>query len=1253
MSSTRKRRQIRRIEPIEASYFDEQFWPVSVALCMTAAIAAGAALSLLSGPWMWASLIAMPLTLVLALLTLQRVRHRIFRRSLQLAVVASAAVHLLLLIFCGLTSIFGAFKPAEKIAENRQPSEKVLLISQRDPNPIWREINHRENPDPEVESEREPTRTESTPPQPIEVERSQPTDSPQANRRTESASSVPHFDQSLSQLRRSEGVEQLKSQSPAAAAAAAPNRREIHASASAPGEERSNPEPSRVEPISSAADSMADASARESAAARRSAEPSSSPSQSPALSQARTRQSQTEIPQTSLVDPQPTIATHSPQNQPPTAHERTTETARSELTAKPLQPSLQPAPETSRTPQRQTAQANRRDAQRNQPSISQELSPAAEPRRSNSVSERVASTVPLESPSAATSPVSGVEAQPQSAATSPTRAATNSAWGENSRNLQELSAATSGAAASASDSAARRRSESTPSEVAAMSAQQASTERSSQADSQSPQSVWEANSKLEAKFGGARQTAIRSSESSAANADSATVAEESRIRAEAGGSQLDAGPTKRVNEAAAERAGGGGAASPGPLNPQPQNAARTAASAQSAAVLASNLEPTQATRAAPSPSRHSGEPNPTDAALNSTREGGDFSRSGDPQTAELTGPLNDFSQAAEADPSGGATRRATNSPATEAASDDRRGEETQTGNTRSGISRAPQTDVDLQLADAEGAEIGSAAARRPTATDSAQAKSGTQRGENQSLEPNSEEMGIQAVSGKSLGRLSERRETSPGTSPGEIPDPQSTARRGGKDSKALEASQDGLTSLPNELTGNARDRATAAEAETPGSNRVGPSSQLDVMADAGPAGLGIRPADALGANVRPASRDSQSLQLNHESRFQRSDSGATPATATDAVIAREAFNTRGQPGAGREPSTELAIEMGLEFLARHQRPDGHWELGMFDRGHPLRSSQFTSDTAATGLAVLAFQGAGYTHREFKYAQPLQKAIDWLIAQQSRDGCLYLEADERSNNNCRMYSHAIATLALTEAYGMTQDARLQEPCRRALAYIVQTQDKRGGWRYHATPSLRESDTSVTGWMMMAMQSGRLIDLDLPQSTWQGIETWLDAARDPSEESRFRYNPFAPDQVKNASTQGRKSTASMSSVGLLMRLYLGWDREDPRMLAGADDLLRRQLPGMQNQNQRDTYYWYYATQVLRHVGGQRWETWNARLHPLLVNSQEKSGPLAGSWNPYDPVPDRWGQHGGRLYVTAMNLLSLEVNYRLLPLYDQTSR
>jgi hypothetical protein len=40
--------------------------------------------------------------------------------------------------------------------------------------------------------------------------------------------------------------------------------------------------------------------------------------------------------------------------------------------------------------------------------------------------------------------------------------------------------------------------------------------------------------------------------------------------------------------------------------------------------------------------------------------------------------------------------------------------------------------------------------------------------------------------------------------------------------------------------------------------------------------------------------------------------------------------------------------------------------------------------------------------------------------------------------------------------------------------------------------------------------------------------------------------------------------------------------------------------------------------------------------------------GSWDPFSPQPDRWGTAGGRLFLTSLSVLTLEVYYRYLPLY-----
>jgi hypothetical protein len=345
------------------------------------------------------------------------------------------------------------------------------------------------------------------------------------------------------------------------------------------------------------------------------------------------------------------------------------------------------------------------------------------------------------------------------------------------------------------------------------------------------------------------------------------------------------------------------------------------------------------------------------------------------------------------------------------------------------------------------------------------------------------------------------------------------------------------------------------------------------------------------------------------------------------------------------PQTEEAIEKGLTFLAKHQRVDGSWKLEDFGQRTVIRS-----DTAATALSLLAFQGAGYSHVQYKYQQECRKALGFLISGQQSNGDLYRPMEEASDRNGWLYSHAIGTLALCEAYGMTQDENLRSNAQRAVDFLVYSQDRQeGGWRY--IPRVG-SDTSVTGWGMMALKSAELSGLYVPKQTFEGIEKWLEHSQvSLREQHLYRYNWLAnTPETKH----GALPTPVMTSVGLLMRLYMGYKRDNSVMAKGADWLLQRPpAMGTEQAPKRDTYYWYYATQVLFHMGGDRWKNWYQALYPMLIESQVTQGPYAGSWEPIGPIPDAWGEYAGRLYVTTMNLLSLEVTYRHLPIYEATSR
>ncbi len=335
---------------------------------------------------------------------------------------------------------------------------------------------------------------------------------------------------------------------------------------------------------------------------------------------------------------------------------------------------------------------------------------------------------------------------------------------------------------------------------------------------------------------------------------------------------------------------------------------------------------------------------------------------------------------------------------------------------------------------------------------------------------------------------------------------------------------------------------------------------------------------------------------------------------------------------GGTPASEKAVQDGLNWLMRHQRDDGSWALDVSGQckiipGCP-EDAHAVSDTAATGLALLAFQGAGHIHTESsRYQDQVKRGLDWLISHQQKTGEIYLGG----LFNAALYSHAIATMALCEAYGISKDARLKEPAQLGIFYIVQSQNKEdGGWRY--APGM-PGDTSVFGWQMFALRSAKLAGLDVPKNVLRGCRHYLDEAGADKNRTTYSYLP------------GREASAVMSAEGLLCRQYLGWPRDHPALVKGVAGV----WSDLQARDERNIYYWYYATQLLHNMQNKAWKTWNSRIRDGLVAMQiQGSGCDHGSWSPIYPQVDRWGRTGGRLFQTSMSILTLEVYYRFLPLY-----
>jgi hypothetical protein len=327
---------------------------------------------------------------------------------------------------------------------------------------------------------------------------------------------------------------------------------------------------------------------------------------------------------------------------------------------------------------------------------------------------------------------------------------------------------------------------------------------------------------------------------------------------------------------------------------------------------------------------------------------------------------------------------------------------------------------------------------------------------------------------------------------------------------------------------------------------------------------------------------------------------------------------------GGTPETENAVARGLAWLKRNQeKRTGGWSM----RG-PYSDPSFSENrVAATAMAVLAFLGDGNTHLSGQYAGEVKRGIDFLLKTQDRSG-FFAEAGRQ--NDSVAYAQAQATIAICEAYGMTRDSQLRAPAQAAIDYAQKAQSDEGGWRYR--PRF-DSDTSVTGWYVMALKSGLAADLDVNSSVLDNVSHYLETVQS-YEGAAYAYRP------------GRPPSPAMTAEGLLCRQYLGWPREHVAMIRGSETLAYDYAFELDGSRERDVYYWYYATQVLHHYGGAPWRAWNERMRELLPEIQIKRGSEEGSW---PPQTDKWGSQFGRLYTTCLSIYCLEVYYRHMPLYS----
>ena len=336
---------------------------------------------------------------------------------------------------------------------------------------------------------------------------------------------------------------------------------------------------------------------------------------------------------------------------------------------------------------------------------------------------------------------------------------------------------------------------------------------------------------------------------------------------------------------------------------------------------------------------------------------------------------------------------------------------------------------------------------------------------------------------------------------------------------------------------------------------------------------------------------------------------------------------------GGTAETEAAVKAALNWLAESQASDGHWDPRAYGAGkenHVLgqdrRNAGSNADTGMTGLALLGLLASGHTHLDGPYRQQVRRGLEYLMRVQASNGSLSGQAALFE----AMYCHAMATCSLSEAFGMTRDARLQNRSAGPSPSRFQ----------HRMSPVAAGDIAPASPATRAKWAGSSCRLRAP--SWRASPCRSEPGRASFDICRVfrRANKGAGLRIAPAN----RPPAPSSAEAMVCWQFLGLAHDHPAC-GETGEYLSDDLPG---QGEYNLYYWYYGTLAMYQFQGATWQRWNAALQSALLSRQVKDGPLAGSWSP----DDLWGGHGGRIYSTAMATLMLEVYYRFLPLYAGAS-
>jgi hypothetical protein len=320
------------------------------------------------------------------------------------------------------------------------------------------------------------------------------------------------------------------------------------------------------------------------------------------------------------------------------------------------------------------------------------------------------------------------------------------------------------------------------------------------------------------------------------------------------------------------------------------------------------------------------------------------------------------------------------------------------------------------------------------------------------------------------------------------------------------------------------------------------------------------------------------------------------------------------------------VHKALEYLAKAQHADGHWEG---DGGqHPVAM------TGLVGLALLMekenakSRGQPGPFAVSTHHAQIRKAADWLLAQSQaeREGLLF--SGHASETTRYMEGHGLATLFLTGALAEeradeVRAKKLSAALGRAARYIIKARSSQGGW-YHTSKVEGHdfADPLVTVIQIQALHAASGTDVAIPDNIGNlslDAQQYLMARLTRGEKEK-------PDRRRVLDTAAALALISQPTP------FSGREHEDFK--TNGLKLCEAEIPrGRALEFGLDELTHYYYAQALFLRRNAAWTIYRAEMFDHLQSTQKADG----SW------PAASGLGVGSVYATALwcTLLQLDHN------------